>query len=365
MMTDGADIDPADLYDRLAEEIGTVLIGNTRVVEQLTIALLTRGHILLEGVPGVAKTTLANLFARATGLDYARIQMTPDLLPADITGTHVYREASGEFELERGPVFANVVLADEINRASPKTQSALLEAMQEEQVTIEGQTLALPDPFMLIATQNPLEMEGVFGLPIAQRDRFQFKLQVEIPERAQEGQLLDRFDAEPGLGPEAVELVVRPEELRSAREAVFDVHVADSVKDYVLDLVEATRESEELSHGASPRAGIQLLHAAKAEAALSGRSYVIPDDVKALFGPVMNHRLVLHTEAELSDVSVEMVIEEVLAGVEPPGAEFDFGEEDVADVSVDGGSEADGAKMDSGTDGELEPEDVSGTDRDD
>ena len=275
-------VNPASIADAIATEVGTVLVGNEHVVDHLTIALLTRGHILLEGVPGVAKTTIATLFARATGLDSNRIQMTPDVLPADVTGTTVYRENLGEFELQRGPVFTNLVIVDEINRATPKTQSALLEAMQERHVTIEGDTLPLPDPFMVVATQNPIEMEGVFELPEAQRDRFQFKLSIDLPNRNEEETLLDRFDADPELGPNDVETVVIEEHIFRAREVVADVYVADPVKRYLLDLVSATRVHADVLHGASPRASITYLDAAKALAAVRDRAYVIPDDVKAL-----------------------------------------------------------------------------------
>lgn len=310
--------DPATLHERIRKEVEAVLIGNEALVEGLTVALLTRGHVLLEGVPGVAKTTAANLFARASGLEYNRVQMTPDVLPADITGTHVYREHVGEFDLQRGPIFANVVVADEINRATPKTQSALLEAMQEERVTIEGDTLELPEPFMVIATQNPLEMEGTFQLPEAQRDRFQQKLTVELPERAVEKRLLDRFDDDPGMGPETVSQVVTAEDVLDARETVAEVHVSDGVKEYVLDLVAATRESPDLDHGGSPRASLAFLNATKARAAIRGREYVIPDDVKALAKPVLVHRLVLSTDATLSDVTASDVVEAVLDRIEAP-----------------------------------------------
>ncbi|WP_276302468.1 AAA family ATPase [Halorussus lipolyticus] len=310
--------EPAGVYDALRDEIQTVLVGNDEVVEILTISLLTRSHVLMEGVPGVAKTTIARLFARATGLDTNRIQMTPDILPADITGTHVYREETGEFQLQRGPVFANLVVADEINRATPKTQSALLEAMQEQTVTIEGETLSLPNPFLVVATQNPVEMEGTYELPIAQRDRFQFKFTVEPPDRSDEMVLLDRFDDRPELGSENVSQVVTADEILSARETVDSVHVDSAVKRYLLDLVVATRESPELDHGASPRAGLSYLNAAKARAAIRGRDYVIPDDVKALAMPVLTHRLVPSAEANLSDVTVEEIVETISDGVEPP-----------------------------------------------
>ncbi|SEP93296.1 AAA family ATPase [Natrinema salaciae] len=318
---DGTTGDPKVVYDTLRGEVDRVLIGNETAVEYLTIALLTRGHLLLEGVPGIAKTTLANLFARTTGLEYNRIQMTPDTLPADITGTHIYRQGAGTFELQRGPVFANLVVADEINRATPKTQSALLEAMEEQRVTIEGETLSLPDPFMIVATQNPIESEGVFQLPEAQRDRFQFKLTLDLPERTDERELLDRFDDDPELGPDDVEQVLEPRALINARQSVRSVHVAPPVKEYVLDLVAATRSHADVAHGASPRATLSFLDGAKARAAIRGRDYAIPDDVKSMAEPVLRHRLVLSTDADLSDVDPDAVVAELVDAIEPPGAE--------------------------------------------
>lgn len=312
---------PEEIYDTLSEELDTVLIGKRSLVEGLTISVLTRGHVLLEGVPGVAKTTLARLFARASGLEDTRIQMTPDVLPADVTGTHVYREPVGEFELQRGPIFANLVIADEINRATPKTQSALLEAMQERRVTIGGDTLSLPEPFMLIATQNPIEMEGTFELPEAQRDRFQLKLTADLPDRHEEQQLLDRFDDDPELGPEAIEQVVTTEELLTARAAVRDVYIDESVKEYILDLVAATRESSNIEYGASPRATLAFLDTAKARAAIHGREYVIPDDVKGLIEPVLVHRLVLSTDASLGNISVADILTDIEDSVEPPSGD--------------------------------------------
>jgi MoxR-like ATPase len=331
--------DPAGLYEDLAAEIGKVLIGKEEIIERLTIAFLTRGHVLLEGVPGVAKTTGANLFARASGLEYNRIQMTPDTLPADITGTHVYQEQTGEFTLRKGPVFANVVVADEINRATPKTQSALLEAMQERRVTIEGDTQSLPTPFMVIATQNPIEYEGTFALPEAQRDRFQFKLLAGLPSRGEERQLLNRFDENPDLGPSDVSKVVTPEDLLSAREIVEDVYVDPKVKEYVLDLVGATRDHSDIEHGGSPRASLAFLNAGKARAAIQGREYVIPDDVKSLAAPILVHRLVLSTDAELSDVNAEAVIAEIADTVEPPtGIDASASPDATAEAVSDGGA---------------------------
>jgi len=334
--------DPAELFEAMRDEMEQVLIGNEAVVEGLAVALFSRGHVLLEGVPGVAKTTIAHLFARSSGLEYNRIQMTPDILPADITGTYIYRENVGEFELRRGPLFANVVLADEINRATPKTQSALLEAMQEQRVTIENETLDLPEPFIVIATQNPIEMEGTFTLPEAQRDRFQLKLTVDLPERAEEGKLLDRFDNESDLGPRSVERVVTEEELLDARDAVADVYVDDRIKEYIIDVVEATRGRSDVEYGASPRASLAFLDTTKARAAIRGREYVIPDDVKALAEPILAHRIVRSTEAELSDVSHTDIVADVLDSVEPPSAEAVIreAEEDAETAPVSDGGDA-------------------------
>jgi MoxR-like ATPase len=328
--------DPAELYASIRDEMGQVLIGKEFLVEGLTVAMLTRGHILLEGVPGVAKTTVANLFAEATGLAYTRMQMTPDILPADITGTTIYREQTGEFELQKGPVFSNIVVADEINRATPKTQSALLEAMQERTVTIDGETLELPEHFMVIATQNPIEMQGTFELPEAQRDRFQLKLVADLPDRDEEATLLERFDANPNLGPDVIEQVVTAEDVVAARETVADVYIDASVREYVLDVVEATRESPELEYGASPRASLAFLNTSKARAAISGREYVTPDDVKALASAILAHRVVLSTDAELSDRSTQGVVREIVEAVEPPGSEAEFTHE--ATAVGDGGA---------------------------
>jgi MoxR-like ATPase len=317
---------PETVYDAIREATSDVVVGNDDVLEGLTVALLTDGHVLLEGVPGVAKTTIANAFARALGLSYGRVQMTPDMVPADVSGTNVYQQATGEFQLRKGPVFSNLVVADEINRATPKTQSALLEAMEESTVTIENQTLELPRPFMVVATQNPIEMEGVFELPEAQRDRFQLKYTVDVPSRPDEREVLDRFDDAPSLDAEDVPQVVEREEVLAASEAVSDVFVADPVKEYILDIVSGTRDSPALRYGGSPRATLAFLRGSKARAAIRGRSYVIPDDVKALAEPVLVHRVIRTTDAELAERSVTDVIAEVVDGIAPPGADVSFTE---------------------------------------
>ena len=312
---------PAELYAAVREAAAAVLIGNDEILERMTVSLLTGGHILLEGVPGVAKTTMARLFAQTTGLESRRIQMTPDVLPADITGTTVYRETTGEFELRKGPVFANLVIADEINRATPKAQAALLEAMEERRVTIDGDTLELPDPFMTVATQNPLEMEGTFALPEAQRDRFQLKLTVDLPDRDDERALFDRFASTPDLDSTSVEQAVTRKMLTSAQDAITDVYVADPLREYVLDIVETTRDHPDIEHGASPRATLAFLSAGRARAAIQDREYVIPDDIKALAEPVLRHRLILTTDAELADQTTDDLVAAVLDSVAAPGAE--------------------------------------------
>lgn len=313
--------DPADLYETIRTEIETILIGNDAVVEGLTVGLLTRGHILLEGVPGVAKTTVANLFARAAGLDYTRVQMTPDILPADVTGTEVYRQQTGEFDLQRGPVFSNIVVADEINRATPKTQSALLEAMQERQVSIGGESLALPDPFMVIATQNPVEMEGTYELPEAQKDRFMLKYTMDLLDFDDEVSVLDRFDKSPELGPGNIEQVVSAEELLDARETVRNVYVVDEVKEFIVRVVAATRESADVAHGGSTRASLALLNGGKARAAIQGRDFVTPEDVLALVEPTLQHRLLLTTDADVSGRSVTEVLDAAIESVAVPELE--------------------------------------------
>jgi len=323
-MSNDSSGDPAAVYEAVNDAVSDVLIDQNSLVAGISVALLTGGHVLIEGVPGVGKTLGAELFARATGLKYGRIQMTPDVLPADITGTQIYREPTGEFELQKGPIFTNIVVADEINRARPQAQSALLEAMEEKQVTIDGETRSLPTPFLVIATQNPIEFEGTFSLPEAQRDRFQLKLTIDPPDRDGELKLLDRFDAAPNLGPADVPQVVNTDDLLAARETVAEVYVSQAVKAYILDLIAATRASDELAHGASPRAALSVLNVAKAQAALNGRSYVIPDDVKSFAKMSLSHRLVLETSAELGDRDATAILADILDETPVPSSSDTF-----------------------------------------
>lgn len=319
-----ADIsDPSELYDRVQTAVDQVVVGAEPVVEGMTIALLSRGHIILEGVPGVAKTTIANAFSRALGVEYSRIQLTPDVLPADITGTHVYREPTGQFELREGPIFGNIVVVDEINRAPPKTQSALLEAMEERQVTIGDETRELPTPFCLIATQNSIEVDGTFALPAAQRDRFALRYTVELPDRETESTILQQFDADPELGAETIEPAVTAADVLAARRAVASVSVVDPIIEYILDIVQETRTDRRLEHGSSPRGSLVFLNTAKARAAIDGRSYVLPDDIKALAGPVLGHRLVRNTNARMNGQSTAAVIDDLVESVPVPDADIE------------------------------------------
>jgi MoxR-like ATPase len=306
-----------ELRDRVVAEVRGVVVGQDAVVEPVLAALAVGGHVLLEGVPGVAKTLLANTLARALGIDFSRLQFTPDMLPSDVTGTMTLR--GGALEFRPGPVFANVVLADEINRTPPKTQAALLEAMQEGQVTIDGEPRPLPDPFLVIATQNPIEYEGTYPLPEAQLDRFLVKVDVGYPDEAAELRMLqlDRH----GLSSAAlgrVRKVASADELRAARQAVGSVTVSDEVAAYVLAIVRQTRSLPSVSLGASPRAAVHLLEAAKAAAAMAGRGYLTPDDVARLATPVLRHRLILSPEAELERYRAEDAVATAVSLVPVP-----------------------------------------------
>jgi MoxR-like ATPase len=310
--------------DDLQTEIGKVVVGQAHMVERILIGLLTGGHILLEGVPGLAKTLTVRTVCDAISAKFSRIQFTPDLLPADVVGTTIYSQQTGEFTSKLGPVFANLVLADEINRAPAKVQSALLEAMQERQVTIGDRTYPLPDPFVVLATQNPIEQEGTYPLPEAQMDRFMLMVRVGYPTRDEELKIMERMTS---AAPTRVTALAGPEKLLEARKIVKDIYVDDRVKNYIVDVVFATREPEKqglsdlaplIEYGASPRASIALNMAARAHAFLRHRGYVTPEDVKAIGPDVLRHRMVLSYEAEAEEVTAEDVVRRVFEVVEVP-----------------------------------------------
>jgi MoxR-like ATPase len=310
--------------DRIQSEVAKVIVGQTYMIERILIGLLTGGHVLLEGVPGLAKTLTVRTLCDAISAKFARIQFTPDLLPADVVGTVIYNQQRGEFSSKLGPVFANLVLADEINRAPAKVQSALLEAMQERQVTIGDQTYPLPEPFIVMATQNPVEQEGTYPLPEAQVDRFMLMCKVGYPTRDEERKIMDRMT---GMLPVKAEHVVSPLELVAAKKTIGQIYVADKVKDYIVDVVFATREPQKhglkelaplIEYGASPRASIALNMAARAHAFLRHRGYVTPEDVKAVGPDVLRHRVVLTYEADAEEVTADQVVRRVFEAVEVP-----------------------------------------------
>lgn len=316
-----ADVGSAPLLDALRAELARVVVGQQEAIEALLVALVARGHVLLEGVPGVAKTLLAKTLARALDLDFKRVQFTPDLMPQDLLGTNVFHQEKGAFQLVKGPVFTEVLLADELNRTPPKTQSALLEAMEERQVTIDGVRYPLGDRFFVIATQNPLELEGTYPLPEAQTDRFLMKLALEYPSQAEEVQVLKRhhlgFDGH-DLESAGVKKVIDAAGLAQLRAGARAVQVQDPLFEYVAAVCRRTREHSRLRLGASPRAAVALLNAAKARAAVQGQGYVTPDDIKAVALPVLRHRLILRPEAEIEGLTPDAVIRALLADVPVP-----------------------------------------------
>lgn len=306
------------LTQQIIQEVEKAVVGKRTVLEKIMAAVLcSGGHILLEDYPGLAKTLIANSLSTALGMEFKRIQFTPDLLPGDITGGFVYDRAHNQFILRKGSIFANIILADEINRASPKTQSALLEAMQEYQVTLEGETIRLPEPFIVIATQNPIEYEGTFPLPEAQLDRFMMKLSIGYPSREDERQILnqrrqrkqDHFN---------LSAVTNAAGLLSMRQAVEEVFVDPDLEYYIVDLIEKTRQHRKIAVGASPRGGLALLKLSRAWAAMQGRSYVIPDDIKTFIQPVLGHRIILEPDLWNSRVAVEEILDEVTRMVPVP-----------------------------------------------
>ena len=310
-----------ELAGAIRSEVAKAIVGQEETVDQLLVAMLSEGHVLLEGPPGTAKTFLAQSFATTLGMDFGRIQFTPDLLPGDILGSNLFNFQTSQFTLTRGPIFCDLLLADEINRTPPKTQAALLEAMQERRVTLDGETHALPDRFMVIATQNPIENQGVYPLPEAQLDRFLFKLLAPYPSEAEEAAIITRYGQRQGPPRPAdlgVTAVADAAKLASASAALDAVTVAEEIVQYVVRLVRSTREHAELSVGASPRAAVLLANAARARAALDGRDYVIPDDVKALAVPVLRHRLTLSPAAEIEGRDVEALVAELVESTEAP-----------------------------------------------
>jgi MoxR-like ATPase len=296
--------------DAVRTNVGRVIVGKEQVIDLLLVAILSEGHALIEDVPGMGKTMMARALARSMGVSFARIQGTVDLLPSDVTGISYFNQKLSEFEFREGPIFANIVLADEINRSTPRTQSSLLEAMQERQVTVDGRTMRLPLPFFLIATQNPIELEGTFPLPEAQLDRFLLRAQVEYPSAEEEKALLFRFKEQQPL--DALTPVVSGEQVEALLPAVRAVRVADSTADYLVALIRRTREHPAVQLGASPRAALALFRAAQAYAAMQGREYVKPDDIKQLATPVLAHRLLLTTQSRLREQSTASVLRDVL-----------------------------------------------------
>jgi len=308
----------------LFAEMDKVIVGQRYMLERMLIGLLANGHILLEGVPGLAKTMAVTILSRAINADFKRIQFTPDLLPADLIGTQIYRQSDGDFHTRKGPIFANIILADEINRAPAKVQSALLEAMQERQVTIGNETFPVPSPFLVLATQNPIEQEGTYPLPEAQLDRFMLKLKIDYPGKEEERQILDRmaatniqFDIQP---------VISPEDISQVRNVVDEIYIDEKIKDYIVDIVCATREPDKygiemanfINYGASPRATIYLAVAAKAHAFVQQRGYVTPQDVKSIGLDVLRHRVIVSYEAEAEDKTSEDIIKTIFDSIEVP-----------------------------------------------
>lgn len=308
----------------LFAEMDKVIVGQRYMLERMLIGLLANGHMLLEGVPGLAKTMAVTILSRAISADFRRIQFTPDLLPADLIGTQIYRQSDGEFQTRKGPIFANIILADEINRAPAKVQSALLEAMQERQVTIGDETFPVPSPFLVLATQNPIEQEGTYPLPEAQLDRFMLKLKIDYPDKNEERKILDRmavtdvhFD---------IQAVISPEDISQVRNVVDEIYIDEKIKDYIVDIVCATREPDKygiemanfISYGASPRATIYLAIAAKAHAFIQQRGYVTPQDVKSIGHDVLRHRVIVSYEAEAEDKTSEDIIKTIFDNIEVP-----------------------------------------------
>lgn len=309
------------IFENLAQALNSIIVGQSPLIQQLLVALLSGGHLIVEGVPGTGKTLLVKVLARLIQADFKRVQLTPDILPSDILGTNIFDLNTRNFILKKGPIFTEILLADEINRTPPKTQSALLEAMEEQQITLDGETLPLPPLFWAIATQNPLEFEGTYPLPEAQLDRFLFKLVVGYPDRTAQKQMLS--NVQEGFGTkradlEQIQAVTTVEQILDARKAVKATKVDDKILDYLLTLIEKTRTHPDLALGASPRAAVAWLQTSKAQAWLSQRDYVTPDDIKAVALPLLRHRLILKPEAQLDGVEIDTVVGSLLKQVTVP-----------------------------------------------
>lgn len=305
-----------EVSDKFISNVGKVIVGKREVIELVLVALLCEGHILIEDVPGTGKTMLAKATARSLGCSFKRIQFTPDLLPSDVTGIHYFNQKASEFELRPGPIMANIVLADEINRATPRTQSCLLEAMQEQQVTVDMETTNLPRPFLLLATQNPIELEGTFPLPEAQLDRFLLRIKLGYPSESEEEAIVSRFQQANPL--ENLSSVIEARELLELQKLCRQVYIESSVRNYIVTITRATRTHQSIELGASPRASLGLNLASQALAAIRGRNYIIPDDVKHLAVPALAHRLIVKTESRLKGQSAEGIVSEIIASVPVP-----------------------------------------------
>jgi len=317
--------------ETMIANIEKVIVGKRDTVELAVVGLLCQGHLLIEDVPGVGKTMLARSLARSIGCSFSRIQFTPDMLPSDVTGVSIFNQVSREFEFRAGPVMAQVVLADEINRATPKTQAALLEAMEERQTTVDGTTRPLPRPFMVLATQNPIEYEGTFPLPEAQVDRFLLRLRLGYPAAADEIAILDRQQFRHPF--QALDQVVSVEELVAAQEAIKGIYISSALKRYIVELANQTREHPDVYLGASPRGSLALYRTAQARAAMAARDFVLPDDIKALIVPTLAHRVILGPGARLRDLSPQQVVEEILHNVPAPGGDPLAGREELPDLN--------------------------------
>ena len=311
--------DVQGIANRIVENVERVVVGKRQPVQTTVLGLLCQCHILIEDVPGVGKTVLAKSLSKSVGCRFQRIQFTPDMLPSDVTGVSVFNQKTFEFQFRPGPIHAQIVLVDEINRATPKTQSALLEAMEERQVTVDGQTFPLGPPFMVLATQNPIEYEGTFPLPEAQLDRFMLRIRLGYPTNEEEMEILDRQRRVHPI--EAIEQVVSVEELLEAQEAIKEIYVDDLVKSYMVDLVRETRQHPDVYLGSSSRGALALYRLGQARAAMFGRDYVLPDDIKALARAALGHRIIVGPAARIKDIEQEAIVEDILAKVPVPGAQ--------------------------------------------